>query len=62
MSFENHNSNQIDYEYRKRDLATKYSFAISRLGTCAESKKQRWREELEKISNQQACLNTEYNQ
>ena len=60
MSFENHDSNQIDYDYRKRDLTTKYSFAISRLGTCSEDEKQRWRDELEKISQQQADLNKEY--
>ena len=61
MSFENHDSTQIDFEYRKRDLATKYSFAISRLGTCDASEKTRWQTELEKISQQQADLNKEYN-
>lgn len=54
-------SNQIDYDYRKRDLATKYSFAISRLGTCNIEERSRWQEELEKISQQQADLNKECN-
>ena len=61
MSFENHDSTQIDYDYRKRDLATKYSFAISRLGTCSEDERARWQAELEKISQQQADLSKEYN-
>ena len=60
MSFENHNTQEIDYEYRKRDLATKYSFAISRLGTCDVSERARWQTELEKISQQQADLSKEY--
>lgn len=51
---------QIDYEYRKRDLATKYSFAISRLGICAPADKERWQNELAKISQLQADLNAEY--
>lgn len=62
MSFENHNSAQIDYDYRKRDLATKYSFAISRLGTCKEDEKSRWQAELEKISRSQLELAQEYAQ
>lgn len=61
MSFENHDSVQIDYEYRKRDLASKYSFAISRLGTCDSDERARWQEELETISRQQADLSKEYN-
>jgi len=60
MSFENHDSNQIDYDYRKRDLATKYSFAISRLGTCNEDEKPRWRDALAKLSQQQLDLNKDY--
>lgn len=60
MSSENHNTAQIDYEYRKRDLATKYSFAISRLGTCEEDEKGRWQAALAKISQAQVDLDTEY--
>ena len=52
-------THQIDYEYRKRDLATKYSFAISRLGTCDVAERERWQAELEKISQQQADLTKE---
>lgn len=60
MSFENHDSNQIDYDYRKRDLATKYSFAISRLGVCSESEKQRWRDVLTNLSQAQHDLDLEF--
>ena len=60
MSFENHNTKQINYEYQKRDLATKYSYAISRLGTVSEDKKQFWRDQLEYIDRRAAVLEAEY--
>ena len=47
-------TNQIDIDYRKRDLAEKYSYAVSRLGTCAPEKRNYWREKLEQVSQQQA--------
>ena len=60
MSFENHNTKQINYEYQKRDLATKYSYAISRLGTVGEDKKQFWRDQLDIVNRRTAELETEY--
>ena len=60
MSFENHNTKQIDYEYRKRDLSEKYSYAVSRLGTVSEDKKQYWRDQLEDVNRRVAALNAEY--
>ena len=60
MSFENHNTKQIDYEYRKRDLSEKYSYAVSRLGTVSEDKKQYWRDRLEIVNRRTAELNAEY--
>ena len=60
MSYSNHDTNQIDYEARKRDLSEKYSYAISRLGTVSEDKKQYWREQLEKVNRRTAELNAEY--
>lgn len=53
-------TNQIDYEYRKRDLATKYSFAISRLGICGEDEKSQWRDTLAKLSQEQFNLDVEF--
>ena len=61
MSFENHNTKQIDYEYQKRDLATKYSYAVSRLGVATDPvKKTYWLDQLEKVSRRQQELETEY--
>lgn len=60
MSYANHDTNQIDYEYRKRDLSEKYSYAVSRLGTVGEDKKQYWREQLEDVNRRMAALNAEY--
>ena len=60
MSFENHNTKQINYEYQKRDLATKYSHAVSRLGTDEPEKKQFWLNQLEKVSRRQQELEAEY--
>ena len=60
MSFENHNTKQIDYEYRKRDLAEKYSYAVSRLGSCEPEKKQFWRDMLEQVNRRTQELNEEY--
>ena len=60
MSFENHDTKQINYEYQKRDLATKYSYAISRLGTVGEDKKQFWRNQLEYIDRRASELEAEY--
>ena len=60
MSYANHDTNQIDYEARKRDLSEKYSYAISRLGTVSEDKKQYWREQLEDVNRRTAALNAEY--
>ena len=60
MSYSNHDTNQIDYEYRKRDLSEKYSYAISRLGTVSEDKKQFWRDQLEDVNRRVAALNAEY--
>ena len=60
MSFENHNTKQIDYEYQKRDLATKYSYAVSRLGTSVPEKKQYWLDQLNKVSRRQQELEVEY--
>ena len=60
MGFENHNTLQIDYEYRKRDLQTKYSYAISRLGTANESDRQHWRDQLTAINEDLAKLNAEF--
>ena len=60
MSFENHNTKQINYEYQKRDLATKYSYAISRLGTVGEDKKQFWLDQLEYIDRRTTELEAEY--
>ena len=60
MSYANHDTNQIDYEARKRDLSEKYSYAVSRLGTVSEDKKQYWREQLEDVNRRTAALNAEY--
>ena len=60
MSFENHNTKQINYEYQKRDLATKYSYAVSRLGTVGPEQKEFWLEQLEKVSRRQQELEAEY--
>lgn len=60
MSFENHNTKQIDYEARKRDLSEKYSYAVSRLGTVSEDKKQFWRDQLETVNRRTAELEAEY--
>ena len=60
MSFENHNTKQINYEYQKRDLATKYSYAVSRLGTVEPEQKEFWLEQLEKVSRRQQELEAEY--
>ena len=60
MSFENHNTKQINYEYQKRDLATKYSYAVSRLGTVGEDKKQFWLDQLEYIDRRTTELEAEY--
>ena len=60
MSFENHNTKRIDYDYRKRDLAEKYSYAVSRLGTCAPEKRAFWLEQLETVNRRTVELNTEY--
>lgn len=61
MSFENHNTKQIDYDYRKRDLTTKYSYAISRLGTCAAEEKARWRTALENVNEELYRLRQDFN-
>ena len=53
-------SKRIDYEARKRDLSEKYSYAISRLGTVSEDKKQYWRDMLEDVNRRTAALNAEY--
>ena len=55
-----HNIRQIDYEYRKRDLSEKYSYAISRLGTVSEDKKQFWRDKLEDVNRRVLALKEEY--
>ena len=55
-----HNTKQIDYEYRKRDLSEKYSYAVSRLGTVSEDKKQFWRDQLAYIDHRTAVLEAEY--
>ena len=55
-----HNTKQIDYEYRKRDLSEKYSYAVSRLGTVAPEKKQYWRDMLEQVSQRTQELEAEY--
>ena len=55
-----HNTKQIDYEARKRDLSEKYSYAVSRLGTVAPEKKQYWRDMLENVSQRQQDLEAEY--
>ena len=55
-----HNIRQIDYEYRKRDLSEKYSYAISRLGTVSEDKKQFWRDRLEDVNRRVLALKEEY--
>lgn len=47
---------RINYEYRRRDLQEKYSYAVSRLGTCEPEKKAFWREQLDKVSAAQAVL------
>ena len=60
MSFGNHNTKQINYEYQKRDLATKYSYAVSRLGTVEPEKKQFWLDQLDKVSRRQRELEAEY--
>lgn len=60
MSFENHNTKQINYEYQKRDLATKYSYAVSRLGTVGEDKKQFWLDQLEYIDRRTTELEAEF--
>ena len=60
MSYTNHNTKEIDYEYRKRDLATKYSYAISRLGSVDVEKKQYWRDQLASVSQKQQELEREY--
>lgn len=60
MSYANHDTNEIDYQARKRDLSEKYSYAVSRLGTVAEDKKQYWRNMLETVSRRQQELEAEY--
>lgn len=60
MSYANHDTKRIDYEYRKRDLSEKYSYAVSRLGTVAPEKKQYWRDILEDVNRRTAALNAEY--
>ena len=60
MSYSNHDTKQIDYEYRKRDLSEKYSYAVSRLGTVAPEKKEYWRNMLEDVNRRTAALNEEY--
>ena len=61
MSFENHNTKQINYEYQKRDLATKYSYAVSRLGVANDpEKKAYWLDQLDNVSRRQQELEAEY--
>lgn len=63
MSYENHNTKQIDYDYRRRDLQGKYSYAISRLGVAtSQEEKSGWLNELNRINDSLAELNTEYAQ
>ena len=47
---------RTDYEFRKRDLQEKYSYAVSRLGTCEKDKKEYWRGKLQEVSNAQSQL------
>lgn len=60
MSYSNHDTKEIDYQARKRDLSEKYSYAISRLGTVGEDKKQFWRNQLEYIDRRASELEAEY--
>ena len=55
-----HNTKQIDYDARKRDLSEKYSYAVSRLGTVDAEKKQYWRDMLEDVSRRTQELEAEY--
>ena len=48
---------RTDYEFKKRDLQEKYSYAVSRLGTCEKEKKDYWRQKLDEVSKAQAELN-----
>lgn len=52
---------RINYEFKKRDLTEKYSYAISHLGTCSDDEKDYWRQQLEQITDAQAKLTEEYN-
>ncbi len=47
---------RINYEYKRRDLQEKYSYAVSRLGTCEPARRDYWRQQLEKVSQAQADL------
>ena len=47
---------RINYEFKKRDLSEKYSYAVSRLGTCEPEKKEYWRNMLEDVSRRTADL------
>lgn len=61
MSYENHDTKQIDYNYRKRDLQGKYSYAISRLGIATtQEEKTGWINELARINEGIAELSKEY--
>ena len=48
---------RTDYEFKKRDLQEKYSYAVSRLGTCEKDKKEYWLQKLEEVSEAQTKLN-----
>jgi len=60
MTNSKHNTKKIDYLARKRDLSEKYSYAVSRLGTVSQEKKQYWRDMLENVSRRQQELEAEY--
>ena len=47
---------RINYEFKKRDLQEKYSYAISKLGTCAPENKDFWRQKLEEVNKAQSEL------